>query len=414
MIGCSMKVALLNTYETGGAARACYRLFQGLISAESDAELIVRGGAHSTGVISAGSSWGGFIMALLDGIPLHCYSGRQLNNFSPAWVPGRGIYEATRFSPDIVHLHWIVQGFVQIESMTSISCPIVWTLHDSWPFTGGCHLPGNCRRYEHGCGQCPVLGSNCENDLSRRIWRRKHEAWKNLSLTIVCPSKWLAERAGASSLLRGRRIVVIPNGIDTVRYSPGDKLAARRKLGLPENRSILLYGANQAISDKNKGLDLLLAAFRLIEDTQLQDTELVIFGEDTNATFQESRLHIRNLGSIHDEDRLLLLYRAADIFVAPSRQENLPNMVMEAMACGTPCVAFAVGGIPDLITHGETGYLAQPFEIEDLAQGLSQLILDVDRRVSMSLQSREWIENNVSMTKIVALYQNIYRELAAK
>ena len=408
-----MKIVLLNTYETGGAACASYRLFHGLKSAGTDAGMIVRSGAHFPGVISAGSFRSGYLRALLDGIPLHCYPDRQLHNFSPSWVPGRGIKGANRLSPDIVHLHWIAQGFVRIESMASITCPIVWTLHDSWPFTGGCHLPGNCRRYERECGQCPVLGSNCENDLSRRIWRRKHEAWNNLLLTIVCPSKWLAERAGASSLFKGRRIVIIPNGIDTVRYSPGDRLAARRQLGLPENRSILLYGANHAISDKNKGLDLLLAALRLIDDKQLQDTELVVFGEDTKATLQDSRLHIRNFGTIHDEERLLLLYRAADIFVAPSRQENLPNMVMEAMSCGTPCVAFAVGGIPDLITHDETGYLARPFEIEDLAQGLSRLILDEDRRASMSLQSREWIENNVSMSKIVTLYQDLYRELAS-
>ena len=406
-----MKAVLLNTYETGGAARACFRLFQGLKSAGADASMIVRSDSHFPGAISASSNRGGFLRALFDGIPLHRYRGRQLHNFSPAWMPGRGIKEANRLFPDLVHLHWIVQGFVTIESLTSITCPVVWTLHDSWPFTGGCHLPGNCRRYEQECGQCPVLGSNCENDLSRRIWRRKHETWKNLSLTIVCPSKWLAERAGVSSLFRGRRIVVIPNGIDTMRYSPGDKLAARRRLGLPENPAILLYGANFAISDRNKGLDLLLDALRLIDAKQLQDTELVVFGEDTDTTITGGRLHIRNMGTIYDEEQLVLLYRAADILVVPSRQENLPNMVMEAMACGTPCVAFSVGGIPELVNHGEMGYLAVPYDVEDFSRGILLLLENEEIRRHMSLSARRWVEANDSIDRIAGWHLDLYREL---
>lgn len=406
-----MKFVLLNTYETGGAAHACYRLFHGLKSAGTDACMMVRSGAHFPGVISAGSFRNGYLRALLDGISLHRYPDRQLHNFSPSWVPGRGIKEANRLSPDLVHLHWIAQGFVRIESMTSITCPIVWTLHDSWPFTGGCHLPGNCRRYEQECGQCPVLGSNCENDLSRRVWRRKHEAWENLLLTIVCPSKWLADKASASSLFRDRKIVVIPNGIDTVRYSLGEKLTARRQLSLPENGSILLFGANHAINDKNKGLDLLLAALRLIDNKQLQDTELVIFGEDTVETLNGCRLHIRNMGTIHDEERLVLLYRAADIFVVPSRQENLPNMIMEAMACGTPCVAFSVGGIPELVNHCETGYLAVPYDVEDFARGILLLLKNEKLKMHMSRASRRWIEANVSLDKVVGRHLDLYREL---
>jgi glycosyltransferase involved in cell wall biosynthesis len=404
-----MKIVLLNTYSTGGAARASYRLFQGLKSADADISMMVRGDTNLPDVISAGSLWSGYLRALLEACPLHLYPGRQLHNFSPSWVSGRGVNEVNRLTPDIVHLHWIAHGFIQIDSMTSIVCPIVWTMHDSWAFTGGCHLPGECLGYERECGHCPVLGSHQENDLSRRIWRQKQIAYKNLPLTLVAPSRWLADKARASSLFRDKSIVVIPNGIDTVRYSPGDRLAARRQLGLPENRYILLYGAHHAISDKNKGLDLLLAALRLIDDKLLQGTELVLFGEDTDEILQGCSVNVKNFGTISDEDRLVLLYRAADVFVAPSRQENLPNMVMEAMSCGTPCVAFSVGGIPELIEHGDTGYLAKPYEIGDLAQGLSQLLLNRDRREFMSEQSRKWIENNVSMAKVVALYQVLYR-----
>jgi len=406
-----MKVVLLNTYEKGGAAYACQRLLQGLNSVEAEVTMIVRGRTHTSGVISADSSHCGFLRALLEGLPLHAYPNHQRHNFSSAWVPARGVNSAIQLSPDIVHLHWIPQGFVRVEDLKMLRCPIIWTLHDSWPFTGGCHLPGNCRRYEQACGYCPVLGSQRENDWSRHIWRRKIDAWKNVPLTIVSPSRWLATRAFSSSIFAGRRIEVIPNGININVFCPGDRLIARKQLGISETRRLVLVGANHVFSDPNKGIDLLQQALSCLDESLQRSADLVIFGENCNRPLLGFSLAVSNLGSITNDELLVSLYRAADIFVVPSRQENLPNMILEAMACGTPCVAFEVGGIPELITHDVNGYLATPYEVEDLAAGLSQLLMHESRRSAMGEASRKWVENHVSIEHVVNRYLELYLEL---
>ncbi len=408
-----MKVALLNTYDKfGGATRACQRLLNGLSAAGVEASMLVREKSMGNSKVEAvGSGTGGFFRALIDGIPLHWYPHRQLHVFAPAWVPGRGIPKAVYLCPDLVHLHWVVNGFVRIEDITSLSCPVVWTLHDSWPFTGGCHLPVECTRYEQSCGRCPVLGSENENDWSRRIWKRKQKSWSNLPITVVAPSRWIAEKARSSSLFRNFKIEIIPNGIDTALYCPGDKIEARRKLGLPENRKLLLFGAIHALSDLNKGLDLLRSAIGSLNLSQLQNTELIIFGANDGETLPDCGIPIRKFGIITDEEQMVLLYRAADLFVAPSRQETFPYVIMEAMSCGTPCVAFDVGGIPDLIKHEETGYLAKPFVVEDLAAGIFKLLNDVKLRASIAAKSRNWIECNFALDFITQRHIKLYEQL---
>jgi glycosyltransferase involved in cell wall biosynthesis len=399
---------------TGGAARACSRLLDGLAVSGADATLIVREKTdNSSGAISAGTHFGGRMRALLDGLPLHLYPRRRLHNFSPAWVPGRGVASAVALRPDVVHLHWVVNGFVQIEALRWLRVPVVWTLHDSWPFTGGCHLPGECCRYENACGFCPVLGSAREHDLSRRVWMRKRRAWTNLDLTCVAPSRWLADRARASSLLAGRRIEVIPNGVDVSLYCPGDRQAARAVLGLPAERQLILFGANHALSDRNKGFDLLLKALKQLSPRERAGTELVLFGDDAHSPFPDCGMPVRNLGILREEAKIVQLYRAVDLFVAPSRQENLPNMILEAMACATPCAAFAVGGLPDLIRHGVDGYLAAPGDTADLGRGIAWMLEDPGRHAAMSAGVREKVMTEFALERVSARYLQLYRELLA-
>lgn len=272
-------------------------------------------------------------------------------------------------------------------------------------------MPGECSRFERSCGKCPVLGSDQENDWSRRIWINKMDAWRDVRLVGVAPSNWLAEKARASSLFSGRHIEVIPNGIDIDRYTPGDRMEARRQLGLPENRHLILYGANHAFSDANKGLDLLLAALHHLSLKSRQNTELIIFGEDFDCSASDCILPVRNLGEIKNEEQMVLLYRAGDIFVAPSRQENLPNMVMESMACGTPCAAFSIGGIPDLISHGESGYLAQAYVVEDLARGLDLMLSNESKRYTMAVCARGRVAENMNLKLVAERYMKLYANL---
>jgi glycosyltransferase involved in cell wall biosynthesis len=221
----------------------------------------------------------------------------------------------------------------------------------------------------------------------------------------------MAEKARSSSLFRDRTVVIIPNGIDTNLYCPGDMMEARRELGLPENCRLLLFGSIHALSDTNKGFDLLQRAIDSMNPTQLQNTELIIFGADNDSILPDCNIPVRNLGIVSDEEQMVLLYRAADILVAPSREETLGYVIMEAMSCGTPCVAFEVGGIPDLITHGETGYLARPYIVEDLATGIINVLHDDMLRKSMAEKSRKWIEDNLSLQLIAQRHLKLYRQM---
>jgi glycosyltransferase involved in cell wall biosynthesis len=376
--------------------------------------MIVREQAdYSSGVITVGTLADGRLRALFDGLPQHLYPRRIPHNFSPAWMAGRGLTAAAALCPDLIHLHWIVEGFVQIEALRSIRCPVVWTFHDSWPFTGGCHLPGSCRNYQESCGCCPVLGSTRMRDLSKRVWARKRKAWSGLNLTCVAPSRWLADCASASSLLEGHRVEVIPNGIDVSVYRPGDRLAARAALGLPTDRRLIVFGANHALSDLNKGFDLLQAALAGLSPGERAESELVLFGEDADSQVPDCGMLVRNLGVLREEKSIVQLYQAADLFAVPSRQENLPNMVMEAMACGTPCVAFAVGGLPDLIRHGVEGYLATPGDSADLGRGIAWVLEDSVRRESLAARARDKIVGEFSLGGTVSRYLQLYRDLLA-
>ena len=410
-----LKVVLLNTYETGGAARACYRLFRGLQDTDTNVSMLVRGAGQSPEVISAGTRCGGFMRALLEELPLHSYSSRQLHNFSSARVPGRGVGEAARLSPDIVHLHWIPQGFVHIESLKKLGCPIVWTLHDSWPFTGGCHLPGECTRYENECGACPVLGSTKNNDLSRRVWQRKRRSYPVDHLTVVAPSRWMEAKAKASSLLKNCTFVVIPNGVDVRIHRPGDQTSAREELGLPRNKRVILCGARHVLSDRNKGFDLLSAAVGKLSPELLAGSALVVFGDSRQPPLPSLGIEVVNRGEISDEKMVAALYRAADVMAVPSREENLPSMISEAMACGLPCVAFDVGGIGDQVRHRITGCLVPPHDVDALAAEISWLLVNAEARKLLAHNAREHAMANYSLERVarqhLALYQGLVRPL---
>jgi glycosyltransferase involved in cell wall biosynthesis len=313
--------------------------------------------------------------------------------------------------PDIVHLHWVAR-MMRLESLRRLTMPIVWTMHDSWAFTGGCYLPGDCTRYRESCGKCPILGSVQENDLSRRIWMRKQEAWHDLDLTIIAPSRWMATCAQASSLFRNTRVEVIPNAIDVERFKPVDKRTARNLLSLPQDKKLVLFGAKNFTKDRNKGFHLLVQALKDVAGSNWRDTiELIAFGSSESKPAPELDINTRYLGWFSDDISLARLYSAADLFVLPSIQESLGYTVMEAMACGTPCVAFNQGGVPDLIDHQLNGYLAQPFDPSDLAEGIIWVLENENRQKGLSLQARQKVEQEFTLGKIAQRHQALYRKI---
>jgi len=230
-----MNVLLLNTSDiTGGAARAAYRLHQGLQSIGINSQMLVQDKSSNDQAVAAPKTNLSQNIArtriTFDALPLKLYPQRRDTTFSPQWLPDTVIPRVAQLNPDVINLHWINSGYIQIETVAKLKRPIVWTLHDMWAFTGGCHYSQDCDRYTSSCGACPQLHSSKDWDLSRWVWQRKAKAWRNLNPTIVALSSWLAKCASSSSLFKDLRVEIIPNGLDTERYSPINRQVARELL----------------------------------------------------------------------------------------------------------------------------------------------------------------------------------------
>jgi glycosyltransferase involved in cell wall biosynthesis len=412
-----MRPLLVNVSDSeGGAARVTQRLHRQFLKDGIDSRYYVQfGRSDDQGLIAPTGNLGKVsarIRPQLDSIPLLFYPNRTQELFSPAVVPDQLRRTVRSVHPDIVHLNWICKGFVRIETIGRISQPVVWTLHDSWGFTGGCHVPMDCLRYREGCGLCPKLASNRKYDLSRRIYARKARLFAKGNATVVCPSSWLASCARSSPLLRGTRIETIPNGIDLQTFKPIEKKTARSILDLPQEPSIILFGAMGAVTDPNKGFsELKEAVVRLSRARPAGKLLLVVFGASRAPGIEQLGIPVRYLGRLFDDVSLCVLYSAADVFVAPSHQENFPTTVMESMACGTPTVAFNCSGLPDLIQDRKSGFLAAPYDAQDLARGITWVLEDRSRALALGAAARERTEKEFALKDAAARYLQLYEEL---
>lgn len=412
-----MRVCLLSRSDgRGGGYAAAYRLHQNLRHLDVDSKMLV--GESERGDFTVLSpenklerGWAK-VTPILDKLPLLLFPKRDRTVYSLQWLPDNILSGIRKITPDVINCHWICSGFLQIETLAKFKKPIVWTLHDMWPFTGGCHYSQECDRYTKSCGACPQLNSQWDFDLSRWVWRRKKSAWRNLNLTLVTPSQWLADCARASSLFKDKRVHIIPNGLDIQRYKPVEKLLAKSLLNLPTTKKIVLFGAVNPTSDRRKGFHLLLPALQRLSATDWEDSlELVVFGSSQPIDPPHFGLNASYVGRLSDDISISLLYAAADVFVAPSVQDNLPNTVMEALACGTPCVAFKIGGMPDMIEHQQNGYLAQPYEPNDLAAGIAWILGDQERYQKLCDRAREKAVQEFSLELQAQRYLELFNEV---
>lgn len=412
--GWDVDLLFVNTHQkSGGAARAAYRTFCGLREYFPGARyLTLFREDQDPGVIGlAENSIRGAIARLLinfDETPLRAYPNKLNTFFTPAIHPNPLRRRLNHFRPKLAHLHWVGFGLLRVEEIGKLNCPVVWTLHDAWAFTGGCHYMGNCQSYQRQCGNCPQLGSLRADDLSNELMRRKVHAFANLDLTIVTPSRWLGEMASKSSLFCGRRIEVIPNGLDTETFKPIDRSAARNYFGVNNDHPVILFGAHW-LSDPRKGGEILCKTLAILD---MQCT-LLTFGEGKLNLENAPLVTVRALGSFSDDASLALVYSAADVFLCPSREDNLPNTVAEALACGTPCVAFDINGLPDMIEHQKTGWLAKPFDTVDLAAGIKWLLTHADQD-TLRQAAREKAVSDYSIAVMTARYSALYSELLGR
>lgn len=320
---------------------------------------------------------------------------------------------------DIIILHQTIGGFLSLSSLSKLVAldkPLIFTLHDMWAFTGGCHYNNDCENFLYSCGNCPLLKQNNENDFSRKIHIRKNIVYSKLNLNIITCSSWLNGEAKKSSLLRDKRIRTIHNPINTDLYKPKDKLNSRTELKLPKDKILILIGAMN-LNIKRKGFEYLISALKIINKKQneiIQSVNIVLFGTIDEKVLEEIPFEVYQLGKIDNELKLVHCYNAADIYVTPSLQDNLPNTVIESLSCGTPVLAFNTGGMPDMIEHLKNGYLAEIKSAEDFAAGIVTLISDSEFLMKMGEKSRETALEKFSEETIADQYSGYYKQVLAE
>ncbi|MBW2491613.1 MAG: glycosyltransferase, partial [Deltaproteobacteria bacterium] len=425
-----VKVVHLCTHDTGGAGIAARRLHQSLQKAGVDSQMLVMNKSsadpalkvvpfeYADAVVKCFDAsyfesplwsrqwmhWDSVLSEypdLYEGIEgfTDCYSNAKLDL----------IHEIRQ--ADIIHLHWVA-GLMdyRLAPKAFAGKPVFWTLHDMNAFTGGCHYSGNCQKYKKGCGACPQLGSAIEEDLSRQISNQKYKVFKKLNLNIVTPSKWLADCAVQSRLLSGHPIEVIPNGFPLDTFKPGIKSEARSKINISNSKKVILFGAD-SVENTRKGFKYLSEAINKLPQVNKQDLCILTFGKISEDTEVSCNYPVYSLGAVETEEQVADVYNAADAYVIPSLEDNLPNTVAEALACGTPVVGFAAGGIPEMIEHQKTGYLAEPKDIDGLIKGIDWVLSVHKNGIDFTKSCREKALTEYDSAPQAQAYRRLYQQL---
>ena len=407
-----LKILQLNYSDiNGGAARAAYRIHHAMRDSGADSQMLVNVAASGDWTVRGPASKTTKAIArirpqLVAPMVKLLHTGNPIIH-SLGLVPSRWPELINSSDADVVNLHWVQGEMLSIADIARIRKPIVWTLHDMWAFCGAEHYTTDHRwRDGYRRDNRPVHESGF--DLNRWTWQRKRKHWRR-PLQMVCPSQWLADCVSGSVLMAGWPVSVLPNPIDTDRWQPIDQRLARQLLGLPQECSLLLFGAMGGGKDPRKGVDLLLAALsHLRTEVSLQDLQLVVFGQLAPQSPPQFGFPVHYTGHLHDDLSLRALYSAADAFVIASRQDNLPNTGLEAQACGTPVVAFDTGGLRDVVDASVTGALAEPFEAGSLAAAICWVLEDSTRRHTLGAAARERAERLWAPKRIASLYEKVY------
>ncbi len=463
-----MKITILSTFDNfGGASIAASRLNKALNTNGLSSNMLVQ---HKKGnlpnIETIAPNWFqkklAFLRFALDRLQFTFYEKNKNVRFifSQARIGVNVNNHPLIQQSDVIHLHWINFGFLSLDSLEKLfktNKPVVWTLHDMWAFTGGCHYARECTNYERNCGNCEIFLKNpSTNDLSHQVWERKKEIFSNANLTIVTCSEWLAQKARESSLLKDKTIISIPNPIDVNVFRPIEKAVAREHFKLSPDKKYILFGAVK-ISDERKGFAYFVEALSMFDacnsmfDVQLSmfgidealnseqqpsnnehrtsnienrtsnpehrtpnienrtsNIEILIFGQAQASDFKGLPFKVNILGKLSDVETIAKAYSAATVFVSPSIEDNLPNTIMESMACGTPVVGFEVGGIPEMIDHKFNGYLAKYKSAEDLAKGIYWTLFDSDYQALVD-NSRRKVLDNYSEQVVAERYKKVYK-----
>ncbi len=418
-----MNVLHLSSSESiGGAAKACSRISLSLNEIGVESKILTQlKNSKSSSVYDINNNKFEEIKTktriLMDYILIKTLTKQERGRFSFPYVGTKLLDHPAVKSADIINLHWINGGYINLKSIKNLlllNKPIVWTFHDMWTFTGGCHYTGDCNNYLTECKNCPSLKFKNGSDFSNKIFRDKEEIFNKYKFNIVTCSKWLANEAKRSHLLRDYHLNVIPNPINLKIFKPVLSNEARQKLNLPENKLLFLF-SSFTVNEKRKGFDYLINSLNGLynEHGNLKDKiELVVLGAADANTLNKIPFKINIVGRINDSEKIALYYSAADLFIAPSLQENLSNTVMESLSCGTPVLAFNIGGMPDMIDHEQNGYLAAKIGMNELIEGALWFInLDENSKQNLRTNARNKVVENFSPLKIANQYKELYEKL---
>jgi glycosyltransferase involved in cell wall biosynthesis len=420
-----MKVVHLSTDDySGGASRAAYRLHQSF--AESTVTSTMRVLEHQTAntQIKAGRAPRTLEQKIKSRLVRIWWEHKNrhwttdnpiLHSFGQ--ISAGIVDEINRSDAEIVNLHWIAK-LLSIEDIGKLSKPIVWTVHDMWAFCGGEHVaPDHAQsRFRQGYLADNRPQGESGPDLNRVAWEAKRLAWAQQKFAIVTPSRWMATCVAQSLLFREATVRVIPNPLDTeLVWTPIDRQSARSRLGLKQNKAYVLFGSAGGMTQL-KGEDLLRAAMPSVVAALGDEVELLIFGQYAPAGYDTAAwpCRVNWLGPVRDDRVMACIYSAADVMVVPSRQDNLPNTAVEAHACGTPVVAFKVGGLPDIIEHQKTGWLAAPFDTDDLGRGIQWILSDRQRWQVLSKHARDNAVAKYSPSVVVPQYIDYYQTVLGR
>jgi glycosyltransferase involved in cell wall biosynthesis len=438
-----MKVLSVNTNDAhGGAARAAMRIMQGVQQHSVETQVLVKEKhTRDTAVAS--------LQQFLPKNWLYCIADwvvQKMKNKYHHWLwrpysktkenvfmsDSRGTRlggALQKLDYDVLHLHWINQRFIRLQDLPK-NKPIVWTLHDSWPFCGVCHYFLDCERYQTHCGDCPMLHSGKEKDLAYRIFEEKMRVYSDLNLHIVTPSRWLGECAKQSALFGRFPVTVIPNCLETDVYRPLSEQEKDERLsvaiehnpalhmvqiaaGEKSEKPLILYGAVAAATDKIKGFKYLLSALQIL-DKQGFKANLIVFGaNESDLPMQFEHINVQFVGYISDSDTLVTLYNLADVMVVPSLTEVFGQTASEALSCATPVVCFKTTGVQEVVDHQACGYVAKIQDSEDLAQGI-RWCLENNNEGALSQAAREKVVREYTINRIGKKYADLYRAMIKK
>lgn len=419
-----MKVLHINASDRGGgAALAAWRLHQGLRKLNVDSHLLVRNKYSDDNSVAAitntnlNSAEEEFCNEIIQRVYYHNRTEISNTHFS---LPLEGIdlteHPLVR-DADVIHLHWVAsfQTPKTILALLEMNKPIIWTLHDLAPFTGGCHFSAGCNKFQTACDACPQYLSD-PFDIPNLVLQSKKTLWSGHAISIIAPSHWMAERAKESALFSSMPISVIPNAVDIKQFHLLPQASARSLLGIAEDGQYILCGADQS-REKRKGfVPLRRILTECFDNPALKNTKILWVGDKPLDSLFDG-LPLIFLGRLKEE-QMTLAYAAADIFVFPSLEDNLPNMVLEALSCGKPAIAFDIGGIGEIIKNDHQGYLSPLEDEQSMIQNIIFLLSAPAKRQSMSAHCRMLIEENFKDNLIaerhLALYQSVLEKKEVK